>query len=235
MNKNRSNAKTQNSDADTMKRRANGIRTHARLLECAVSLWAELGLTGVTISALADRAGMTRRAIYQHFETREALIDEMRNHLDEELIKLAAGHASAFPDPYGVIAGLAADSLDLVRSRILDLISTDANDSPLVVDTIKWFHMLDARGQLRDGVDPSHAAIICLSMWFAATLAVSLGASPAERREQARRFAKSFADFMGRGAFIEGYRPGSHEPPMPSRPRAGSRLRAQELPQDDTP
>ncbi|WP_028226383.1 TetR/AcrR family transcriptional regulator [Paraburkholderia ferrariae] len=220
-------------DAEAMKRRANGIRTHARLLECAVSLWAELGLTGVTISALAERTGLTRRTVYQHFENRDVLLAEMKDHLDEELVKLAAGHASAFPDPYGMVAGLAADNLDLVRSRILDMISTDANDNPLVMDTIKWFRVLETRGQLRDGIDPAHAAIICLSMWFAATLAVSLAATPAERREQAKRFSRTFADVMSRGAFVEGYRPGSHEPPMPSQPRPGRRHRADETPQDD--
>ncbi|WP_186443240.1 MULTISPECIES: TetR/AcrR family transcriptional regulator [unclassified Sphingobium] len=204
-----------------VKRRSNSKRTGEQLLEAAVSLWSENGLAAVTVTSVAERAKRTRRTVYQHFPTRELLIKAAEEHLDEQLAKLADGHAGMFQDPYGLVAGLAVDSPDLVRTRVLALLGDENGDNPLITEAREWFKILARRGALKDGIDPDHAAVMTLSMWFASILAVSLGKSPAERREQAKRFSQSFVDILSRGAFVEGYRPGSHEPPAPAAPPSG--------------
>jgi AcrR family transcriptional regulator len=49
-------------------------QTRARILDAAVVLIEEAGETPLTMSAVAERAGITDRTVYRHFETREALV-----------------------------------------------------------------------------------------------------------------------------------------------------------------
>ncbi len=48
--------------------------TRQRLLAAAIDLFAEQGLTGPSLDAIASRAGFTRGAFYVHFQTRDDLI-----------------------------------------------------------------------------------------------------------------------------------------------------------------
>ena len=62
---------------DRSERRA---RTRAQLLEAAASVYAERGLDGATLDDVAERAGFTKGAVYDHFGSKEnllaALLDE---------------------------------------------------------------------------------------------------------------------------------------------------------------
>lgn len=48
--------------------------TRQRLIAAAIDLFAEQGLTGPSLDAIAARAGFTRGAFYVHFDTRDDLI-----------------------------------------------------------------------------------------------------------------------------------------------------------------
>lgn len=49
-------------------------QTRARILDAAVALIEEAGETPLTMLAVAERAGVTDRTVYRHFETRDALV-----------------------------------------------------------------------------------------------------------------------------------------------------------------
>ncbi len=49
-------------------------QTRARILDAAVALIEEAGESPLTILAVAERAGVTDRTVYRHFETRDALL-----------------------------------------------------------------------------------------------------------------------------------------------------------------
>jgi AcrR family transcriptional regulator len=48
-----------------------------RILAAAVDLFARHGYAGTSIRELADRLGMTKAALYYHFPSKEALLDEL--------------------------------------------------------------------------------------------------------------------------------------------------------------
>ncbi len=50
--------------------------TQARILEAAIGLFAERGYERTSISALAERAGVSRSAVFWHFGDKEALFQE---------------------------------------------------------------------------------------------------------------------------------------------------------------
>jgi len=49
-------------------------QTRVRIVDSAIELVGESGEEPLTIAAVAERAGVTERTVYRHFETRDALI-----------------------------------------------------------------------------------------------------------------------------------------------------------------
>lgn len=67
-------------DRDTPKSR----RTRLRILEAAMTLFAEVGFHEATNAAIADRAKMTRGAMLYHFPTREDLLAAVVDHIQAQ-------------------------------------------------------------------------------------------------------------------------------------------------------
>ncbi|CAN5172482.1 TetR/AcrR family transcriptional regulator [soil metagenome] len=181
------------------KTRKNGQRTRQRLLASAVSLWSQRGLLGVTVSAVAEHAGTTRRTVYHHFPTQELLLEETERFVETELAALAGGDVSYLSDPYGLVAGLAADNPELIRSVLLSLLREDPRENTMFRNAVTFWSDTSANLNLRDEIPPEHAAAITLGMWLAAILVVSTGQTEPERRAKADGFAASFERLLVNG------------------------------------
>lgn len=179
-------------------RRSNGDQTYRDLVDAALWLWSEGGVQKVTMNAVATRAGRTRGTVYHHFADREALVAAVRTHLDETLSTLFSEIDPERGNPYLVVAELAAESPDLVQTYLQTLLARNPNRDPLLHGAIDFFRKLDRGNRLVSGVDADHVAMIVVAMWFAATLTVALGDTPEERRDQSRRFARTFEHMMNR-------------------------------------
>ena len=77
---------------DRSERRA---RTRAQLLEAAARVYARRGFEGATLDAVADEAGFTKGAVYDHFGSKENLLFAL---LDEHLSAQIAEQIALF-DP----------------------------------------------------------------------------------------------------------------------------------------
>jgi AcrR family transcriptional regulator len=80
-----------------MKYKASGNtrqRTRRAILEAMVDVIMEKDGIGFSVQAVADRAGVTHRTIYNHFPTREALCDAFSDYVDELLVA-----SSGAPEP----------------------------------------------------------------------------------------------------------------------------------------
>jgi AcrR family transcriptional regulator len=64
-------------------RNARSRRTREALLAAARSLIEDAGLEALTMAAAADRAGVTRRAVYLHFASRAELLTALFGHINE--------------------------------------------------------------------------------------------------------------------------------------------------------
>src|SRR3712207_214617 len=75
--------------------RRNGPEGRDRVLDVATVLFRDFGFTGVSMSQISDRAGMTKAALYYHFRDKEDLfasvfereIERAREHIDEQIAK----------------------------------------------------------------------------------------------------------------------------------------------------
>lgn len=61
------------SEKDTTRRRSDGERTHAAILETATQLASVEGLEGLTIGRLAEELGISKSGVYAHFGSKEQL------------------------------------------------------------------------------------------------------------------------------------------------------------------
>ena len=60
---------------------ARSRRTRAALLTAAQAILEEQGFEALTMTAVADRAGVTRRAVYMHFASRAELVAALFDHV----------------------------------------------------------------------------------------------------------------------------------------------------------
>lgn len=64
-------------------RNARSRRSRTALLRAARELVEEHGMAATTMAAVAERAGVSRRAVYLHFASRADLISELFDHVNE--------------------------------------------------------------------------------------------------------------------------------------------------------
>ena len=72
-------------------------RTRARILDCAMRLFAEIGYAAATNPRIAEEAGLTRGAMLYHFPTREALVDAAVGHIQAARLALLSAAADQAP------------------------------------------------------------------------------------------------------------------------------------------
>jgi AcrR family transcriptional regulator len=72
-------------------------RTRARILDCALQLFADAGYAGASNARIAEAARLTRGAMLYHFPTREALVEAAIAHIQDARTALFAAAAARRP------------------------------------------------------------------------------------------------------------------------------------------
>lgn len=181
-------------------RRKNGEATREALIEGAVRLFSEGGAAAVTLSAAARIAGITRRAAYHHFENKGELLATMEQWMEQKLIRVTEG-SEEYGDPFWLLAGLAAENEQVIRSHVFDAMVQGAGDNAVIRSVIRQFENFEEKGMLKEGTDKDMAAIVAISSWFGAILAVSLGETPDDKHALAQRFGKTLHRSLFDGIF----------------------------------
>src|SRR3954467_13205667 len=75
------------------------LRTRARILDAAMSLFAEVGYHAATNAVIADAAKLTRGAMLYHFATREELVEAAITHIELERARLFEQAATSAAAP----------------------------------------------------------------------------------------------------------------------------------------
>jgi AcrR family transcriptional regulator len=126
--------------------------TRQALLDAARSVFSERGYQGAAAEEIVRRAGLTRGALYHHFEDKKdlfrAVVDEMEGEIDrriEEAERAQSGVPEAVMAGYRVFLGAALDP-EMRRTFFLD--------GPSVLGW-EW-HEIDARhavGKIEEGLE----------------------------------------------------------------------------------
>lgn len=93
--------------------------TDEQLLDAAVEVIAEVGVRGATMDKIAEQAGTTRVTLYNHFQSREALVKQaLDREVDAFTDWMFAGYDRSEDMPYGARARYSVRLLfDYARQR----------------------------------------------------------------------------------------------------------------------
>jgi AcrR family transcriptional regulator len=119
--------------------------TRRAFVDAARGLFAEKGYGGVTIGEIVVRTGMTKGALYHHFEDKRSLlravVEEIEEELDEEVLGAARKSREENRDPFGAfMAGIHAYLDACLRQDVRQILLLDG---PSVLGWEEW-HGIDA-------------------------------------------------------------------------------------------
>lgn len=170
--------------------RENGRETRRRLTDAAVQLLAEGGESTVTISSAAKRAGITRRAVYYHFDNVSDLIAAAHEALSEKFF--AALKKSRAPKEPGTLLMVLADQHESVlRSQVYKFLESGLQHNDVYKTILSSHRQSQEAGEMTKDMDTEMFAVATTSMAFFGTLAaLSLAKTKAERRVIAERYVR---------------------------------------------
>lgn len=96
------------------------MNLHDELLDVAFSLFNQYGYRKVTVDDIAQKRGISKRTLYQHFESKEEIVkqvvDRRLHQLDDSIEIIAQDQSLTFSDTFGIPLN---DAIALVREIFL--------------------------------------------------------------------------------------------------------------------
>jgi AcrR family transcriptional regulator len=113
-----------------------GQATRAALIDVATELFATNGYEATAIPAVLDAAGVSRGALYHHFESKEALFEAVLQSVEAEATLKVTRAARGATDPLDGLRRGCAAHLAMCRDPVVRRISLI--DAPAVVGWERW-------------------------------------------------------------------------------------------------
>ncbi len=160
---------TSSSASEAAPRRNRGYSgTHEKMIETAVRLVSEKGIDSLSIAGLARAMGVNRTTIYYHFESREALLVEVRRWSSEQLTK-AFSLAAPQQERIDYLTRFVLENPELIKLWIEDLVSgSDIHQSyPLWDELVAGIKSL-AQGS--SSAEPVDAEVFCINLLLGAII-----------------------------------------------------------------
>lgn len=176
--------------------------TRQAILEAACTLLAKDGPEGISLSEVAHLAGVNRGTAYQHFKTREKLIEATASWVSDKMFRAVFGdpqrigeHRVEEVDIAGLtdrLTGFAMDNPELCRIWLLQLLASPSpSEDPFWREyegSLERFALTDLS---QEGVDPEVLSVLILAGTFLWPVwARSHAKEEGERRGLAGRFAQ---------------------------------------------
>jgi len=134
---------TEPSPAGISKRAAQGRATREQLIEVATRLFAERGYEDTSIEAVLAAAGVSRGALYHHFDGKEELFFAVVESVDTRIMtELVAATADA-ADAFDALQAAALAWIDLAGDPVIQRIIL--TDGPSVLGLERWRTMDEQR------------------------------------------------------------------------------------------
>ena len=178
--------------------------TRSRVFGAALAEFRRVGFARAGVSRICREAGVSRPTFYFHFPTKEDVLRELQYSLQlglSERLKRCRSLREAFA---ALVEGLleaerAVGSAELVRDMLTIGVRGSAGASsepeafPALVELVRHFEEGAARGELRTGIDPERAPLLCLASVYGVQLAVP-------ESERARDFEQLFSLYLAEEA-----------------------------------
>lgn len=176
--------------------------TRETILEAARTLLSKYGPEALSLSEVAHLAGVNRGTAYQHFETREKLIQATADWVSDRLLREMFGDAETIAAREGKfietaeltdrLAAFSMENPELCRIWLLQLLSSpDPESDPFWREYLGSLQRFAGTDMAEPGVDTEVLSIIMLAGAFLWPVwARSHAKDDAEREGLAQRFAR---------------------------------------------
>jgi AcrR family transcriptional regulator len=167
----------------TIVRQARSEVTRRKIIDAAVELFNDVGYTGTGLGDIVARTGMTKGALYHHFNSKEALAVAIINEGAEALVKSYQGiNRSSAPALESMIHGMLvivdlANTDKLVRTAaVLQRILAESSEASTInynawlAETGAQIRRAQAEGDLRPDIDAQAAGDFIVSAMLGAEL-----------------------------------------------------------------
>jgi AcrR family transcriptional regulator len=175
-----------------------GQATHLRIVASATTLFGELGYEATSIEAVLRESGVSRGALYHHFDSKDALFEAVLEAIEADLAQAAIAASRDIADPVKALRAGCDVFLDLTQTaKVRQIVLVDA---PAVLGWQKWreiesrygFGLLKAaleaaaaRGQVRQDLVDVFAHML-LAALIEVALMVSRADDPTEALKSGR-------------------------------------------------
>jgi AcrR family transcriptional regulator len=122
--------------SDVSKRVEQGLATRAALIGVATELFAANGYEATAIPSVLHAAGVSRGALYHHFESKEALFEAVLKSVEARVMAKVTRSARAASDPLEALRRGSAAYLAMCRDPTVRQISLI--DAPAVIGWQRW-------------------------------------------------------------------------------------------------
>jgi len=207
----------------TPRRKRDPETTRNAILDAAQSCLSEYGAEGVSVSAVAKLAGVNRGTAYQHFHSKEELVNATLGRVSQQLLDAVFDNESSqAPEPLSItdlslehmpeivnsmirfnirLAEYTIENPDISRIWLFDVLSRDNPREDVFYkrfeESLSAFTTSDA---CETGVNTQAHAVMLLSGYFMwPTWVRSQARSKKERREKARSFAQEMVRLSLKG------------------------------------
>lgn len=189
-------------EARTRRRVRDPIATRETILEAASNLLAKDGLEGVSLSAVAHLAGVNRGTAYQHFETREKLIEATIEWVSDKLFRAVFGDPATVgerrveevdtADLTDRLCGFAMDNPEICRVWLQQVLaSPDPSQDPFWREYSGSLQRFANTRLAMPGVDAEVLSVLNLAgVFFWPIFARAHAADDDERQALSKRFSR---------------------------------------------
>ena len=181
--------------------RADARASRTALLRAARELLAELGPEGLTVVAVAQRAGLNRSTAYQHFRSRGDLLAAVLGAVAEELRSLLS-RPREFGEQIEFFVDYFGTHPEIARNWIFQLLADgDSGGSvPGWNVYVAAMQRLADSGRSQDGIDAEMLAFIAVSSALAWSLQARRAGSEERVQRATRRFSRELKRLLLHGA-----------------------------------
>ncbi len=192
-------------DVSPQRRNRGYTATHQKMIETAVRLISEKGVEALSIAGLARAMEVNRTTVYYHFDSREALLGEVKRWSSEQLAK-AFDLAAPQQERIDYITRFVLENPELIKLWIEELVSGgDIRQSyPLWDDLVNGIRQLSRDKRSKEAVD---AEVFCINLLVGAVIGPRVfrnSICPEEDKEKVvERFRKEWQRLLRKESLLD--------------------------------
>ena len=205
----------------------NPAQTRAKLLQATIDLVAEKGPDALSLKDAARAAHLSRGVAYQHFKSRNHLLQEARTWMSDRLMdSLVTLRDASTEERIAHVAKLVLEHRDASTLFISDALAGRVlkADHPLYRLLLEILEEFRLSGRARSDMDVEIMSFIMVGS-VGTLIMLSQLRNGGDRDELARRFTAEWSKVLQQGIFRKGSQrpPESDSPQVTRRPRTRSR------------